>query len=93
MPRWELTLNSEQMWYVVEYLKEFAADQDLTPKPGRAQYYTKQALQPGDALPGQAATPAVPAVPSGAPGAGSTPATPAMPATGQPAVTPPGGSK
>ena len=97
MPRWELTLNSEQMWYVVEYLKEFAADQDLTPKPSRAQYYTKQALQPGDALPGQAATPAVPAVPSGAPvapgGAPGAGTMPAMPATGQPAVTPPGGSK
>jgi cytochrome c oxidase cbb3-type subunit 2 len=48
MPRWELTLNEEQIWYVVEYLKELAADQDLDPKEGRAQYYTKEQLQPGD---------------------------------------------
>lgn len=39
MPRWELTLNDDQIWYVVEYLKSLAADQDLAPKAGREQYY------------------------------------------------------
>jgi cbb3-type cytochrome c oxidase subunit II len=53
MPRWELTLNSEQIWYVVEYLKELAKDQDLVPKTGRDQYYTKEKLQPGDLVKGQ----------------------------------------
>jgi cbb3-type cytochrome oxidase cytochrome c subunit len=48
MPRWDLTLNSEQIWYVVAYLKSLAADQDLAPKPGREQYYDKKVLQPGD---------------------------------------------
>jgi len=48
MPRWELTLNEEQIWYVAEYLKSLAADQDLVPREGRGQYYTKEQLQPGD---------------------------------------------
>lgn len=48
MPRWELTLNEEQIWYVVEFLKSLAADQDLVPKADRAKFYTKDQLQPGD---------------------------------------------
>jgi cytochrome c oxidase cbb3-type subunit II len=48
MPRWDQTLNSEQIWYVVSYLKSLAADQDLAPKPGREKYYDKKVLQPGD---------------------------------------------
>ncbi len=48
MPRWDQTLNDEQVWYVVEYLKSLAADQDLVPKAGREKYYDKSVLQPGD---------------------------------------------
>jgi cytochrome c oxidase cbb3-type subunit II len=47
MPRWDQTLNVEQIWYVVAYLKSLAADQDLTPKAGREKYYDKGVLQPG----------------------------------------------
>jgi cbb3-type cytochrome c oxidase subunit II len=49
MPRWDQTLNEEQIWYVVEYLKSLAADQDLTAKPGREKYYDAKTLQPGNA--------------------------------------------
>ena len=49
MPRWDLTLNEEQIWYVAEYLKSLAADQDLTPNAGREQYYKPNVLQPGNA--------------------------------------------
>ena len=48
MPRWDQTLNGEQIWYVVEYLKSLAADQDLVAKPGRERYYSKEILQPGN---------------------------------------------
>jgi hypothetical protein len=48
MPRWDQTLNEEQIWYVVEYLKSLAADQDLAPKAGREKYYDKKVLQPGE---------------------------------------------
>ncbi len=48
MPRWDQTLNDEQAWYVAEYLKSLAADQDLVAKPGREKYYQKSVLQPGD---------------------------------------------
>lgn len=70
MPRWELTLNEDQIWYVVEYLKSMAADQDLVPRDGRAQYYTRRQLQPGasgvrDAAEGTPDT-VIPDVPGGA---------------------------
>jgi cytochrome c oxidase cbb3-type subunit II len=48
MPRWDQTLNEEQIWYVAEYLKSLAADQDLTPNAGREQYYKPNVLQPGN---------------------------------------------
>ncbi len=48
MPRWDQTLNSEQIWYVVAYLKSLAEDQDLVPKQGREQYYDKNVQQPGN---------------------------------------------
>ncbi len=48
MPRWDQILNSEQIWYVVTYLKSLAADQDLVPKAGREKYYDKSVLQPGE---------------------------------------------
>ncbi len=47
MPRWDQTLTNEGIWYVVEYLKSLAQDQDLVPKQGREQFYTPQVLQPG----------------------------------------------